>query len=164
MFPFFREYKNKLCAVIDNNKQCLLILATTIINYIPTDRYNNFKIIKGTSTQNIPYDFDSIMHYDAYAFTNNREPTIQPLNSTIPLSRIGQRSTLSDQDIRHIEALYCEGMCGVCVCSVCVCVQCVCSVCVCGVCVQCVCVECVCVWSVCVCVECVCHVCVRVCV
>lgn len=50
------------------------------------------------------------MHYDAYAFTSNAQPTLQPLNATIPLTRIGQRSTLSEQDIRHIEALYCEGV------------------------------------------------------
>ena len=52
------------------------------------------------------------MHYDGYAFTNNGQPTIQPLNTTIPLTRIGQRGSLSEQDAKHIEALYCKGVLG----------------------------------------------------
>ena len=47
-----------------------------------------------------PYDYDSIMHYGATAFSDNGRPTI---SSPRP---IGQRSTLSEGDIRAIEFLY----------------------------------------------------------
>lgn len=63
------------------------------------------------------YDFDSIMHYDAYAFTSNGRPTIEPTDSSISLDRLGQREALSETDKAHIKALYC-GDGTLCKCSV----------------------------------------------
>jgi astacin len=49
------------------------------------------------------YDYDSIMHYHATAFSKNGQPTI----STIPPGRsIGQRNTLSQTDIATVKVLY----------------------------------------------------------
>ena len=70
---------------------------------------DNFRIERNSDTQNIAYDYDSIMHYDAYAFSSNDQPTIQPVDETIPLTRIGQRNALSERDKRHIQQLYCKG-------------------------------------------------------
>ena len=55
------------------------------------------------------YDFDSIMHYDAYAFSSNQRPTIQPMDDKISLDRLGQRQKLSEIDIAHLKELYCKG-------------------------------------------------------
>ena len=73
---------------------------------------NNFRLIDESTgtTNNIPYDFDSIMHYDAYAFSRNNEPTIEPLSDTVSLGRLGQRSQLSQYDLDHVRELYCRGM------------------------------------------------------
>ena len=72
---------------------------------------DNFRLIdESTSTTNdIPYDFDSIMHYDAYAFSLNSQPTIEPLNDDVALDRLGQRTQLSQHDLDHIKELYCQG-------------------------------------------------------
>lgn len=49
------------------------------------------------------YDYDSIMHYPAEAFSRNGQPTITPV---IGQPRIGQRFRLSEGDIRAINTLY----------------------------------------------------------
>lgn len=63
------------------------------------------------TTQGIPYDFKSVMHYGAYAFSIDRSrlPTIEPLDSSIPLSELGQREGFSPSDIVHVNTLYCGG-------------------------------------------------------
>jgi hypothetical protein len=59
------------------------------------------------STQEQSYDYDSIMHYDAFAFSSNRQPTISPLDASVNLERLGQRRRLSGTDKEHIKKLYC---------------------------------------------------------
>ncbi|GIZ52836.1 Dot/Icm T4SS effector Zinc-dependent metalloprotease LegP [Noviherbaspirillum aridicola] len=49
------------------------------------------------------YDYGSIMHYGAYAFSKNNQPTIEPLQSGVT---IGQRNGLSAGDIAAIHAIY----------------------------------------------------------
>ncbi len=62
----------------------------------------NFTIAVGQ--QDIgPYDYESIMHYSAYAFTSNGQPTITTIPPGIP---IGNRSTLSAGDIATIQFMY----------------------------------------------------------
>ena len=63
-----------------------------------------------STTNDVPYDYDSIMHYDAYAFSRNDRPTIEPLDDSISLDRLGQRTQLSELDLDHIKELYCQGM------------------------------------------------------
>ena len=63
------------------------------------------------TTQGVEYDFRSLMHYDAYAFTRNGQPTIEPQDSTVPLDSLGQRDKLSSGDLLHVNTLYCgEGL------------------------------------------------------
>jgi hypothetical protein len=50
-----------------------------------------------------PYDFDSIMHYSAYAFSKNGKPTITRKDGSLNL---GQREGLSANDIQAVEKLY----------------------------------------------------------
>ncbi|CAH1793700.1 unnamed protein product [Owenia fusiformis] len=70
----------------------------------------NFNKFADTSIdhQDMPYDYDSIMHYSAYAFAKDyKYPTIIPL---IGKPFIGQRLHLSDIDINEIRKLYnCQG-------------------------------------------------------
>lgn len=68
----------------------------------------NFQMVDSEeiSTQGLSYDYDSIMHYDAYAFSFNEEPTLRPLDSMVALNRLGQRAGLSESDKEHIRLLY----------------------------------------------------------
>ena len=84
--------------------------------FIPTGVFvlgteSNFDVVSTSfaTTQAIAYDFRSLMHYDAYAFTRNGKPTIVPLDSGISLSSLGQRDDLSDSDLQHVRTLYCGG-------------------------------------------------------
>lgn len=49
------------------------------------------------------YDYQSIMHYTAYAFSKNGERTILPLQENV---EIGQRDHLSNKDIAAVNAMY----------------------------------------------------------
>ena len=63
------------------------------------DTYDLEKITHlGTS-----YDYESIMHYDTYAFSKNGLPTIVP---TKPGVTIGQRRGFSSIDVYKINKLY----------------------------------------------------------
>lgn len=50
-----------------------------------------------------PYDYGSIMHYPADAFSQDGSPTIEPLESG---ATIGQRDRLSEGDILSLQTLY----------------------------------------------------------
>ena len=66
----------------------------------------NFKKnrIQDMTTLGLPYDYDGVMHYGAYAFTKNfRSPTIIKLGKG---GRIGQRRGFSKTDLLQINALY----------------------------------------------------------
>eukprot|EP00731_Ephydatia_muelleri_P024654 Em0016g925a len=80
-------------------------------NIIPGD-LSDFTIVNSayTTVQGLPYDFDSIMHYEATAFSLNAQHTIQPLNLSVSLDRLGQRERLSLLDLQHLAILYCGGM------------------------------------------------------
>ncbi|KAL3091000.1 hypothetical protein niasHT_023600 [Heterodera trifolii] len=51
-----------------------------------------------------PYDYGSIMHYGAYAFSSNGKRTIVPRRNGA--NRMGQRVTFSEIDLRKINKLY----------------------------------------------------------
>ena len=79
----------------------------------PTDYHNNFNLYSQSQAdvQGIPYDFDSLMHYGPYSFAINRNvPVIEPRDSSISLSRLGQRDKLSPYDIMQVNIRYCPGM------------------------------------------------------
>lgn len=52
------------------------------------------------------YDYESIMHYHAYAFSSTGNKTITVVDSAPEGTRIGQRNALSDGDIVGINNLY----------------------------------------------------------
>lgn len=65
-------------------------------------RYNfNQHINDGEDFGN--YDYQSIMHYTAYAFSKNGRPTIIPIEKGVI---IGQRKQLSAKDIAAVNAMY----------------------------------------------------------
>ncbi|KAI6652843.1 Zinc metalloproteinase nas-14-like [Oopsacas minuta] len=75
-------------------------------NIIP-DMEINFERVPSdvATTQGLPYDFGSIMHYRDTAYTSNGQRTIttlDPANQNL----IGQRDTLSDTDMEHVNILY----------------------------------------------------------
>lgn len=72
---------------------------------IREDQRHNFDKIGLNGQLQGPYDYDSIMHYSARAFSVNGEPTIRPKNG-VPLERIGQRQGLSQGDITAIQTYY----------------------------------------------------------
>lgn len=51
----------------------------------------------------LPYDYDSVMHYNTKDFSKNGEPTILP---NVPGTVIGQRKYLSPIDILEIQRFY----------------------------------------------------------
>jgi astacin len=64
----------------------------------------NFAIPDASISKDIiAYDYDSIMHYGAYAFAKGSLPTIVPNESGVT---IGQRSGLSKDDIAAIALMY----------------------------------------------------------
>ena len=57
-------------------------------------------------TQGIPYDYRSVMHYGSHAFSRNGQPTIRPIRSDVNIRDLGQRRGFSENDVRHVNALY----------------------------------------------------------
>lgn len=64
--------------------------------------YNFSKDGGSSSTE---YDYYSVMHYDAWAFTSNGGQTIIPLDSSVDLRRMG-RSSISDTDYQDMINAY----------------------------------------------------------
>ncbi|XOZ34536.1 M12 family metallopeptidase [Halomonadaceae bacterium KBTZ08] len=73
-------------------------------NNIKDGRESQFRI---QNEQNIgPYDYSSIMHYGAWAFSRNGEPTIRPNRDGVSLGDLGQREGLSDLDVAALNEIY----------------------------------------------------------
>ena len=63
------------------------------------DKYDNTVV----NTQNTPYDYASVMHYEPSAFSINGLPTIEPLQSGVI---IGQRYNMSLIEIQEVRIFY----------------------------------------------------------
>ncbi|MGK0617415.1 M12 family metallopeptidase [Meiothermus cerbereus] len=53
-----------------------------------------------------PYDFESIMHYDCFAFSRNGMPTLQILTPGITCANVGDNVVLSEGDILSAYRMY----------------------------------------------------------
>lgn len=79
---------------------------------IDTKDFNNFSKMteEEIDVQALPYDYDSVMHYAANAFSRNGKPTIEVVRSKVFKDEgsptIGQRDHLSKGDITVINKLY----------------------------------------------------------
>ncbi|XP_067672557.1 meprin A subunit beta-like [Haliotis asinina] len=79
---------------------------TIVWDNIESGREHNFRIHSASEmdTFGVPYDYYSIMHYNAYEFSkDDNKPTIIPKQSGV---FIGQRIRLSTYDIKKIQILY----------------------------------------------------------
>lgn len=78
---------------------------TIMWNNIQSGTENNFdKYNTNVVTDfNVKYDYSSVMHYGAYGFSINGEPTIVPHD---PTANIGQRDGLSRKDIEKLNRMY----------------------------------------------------------
>ena len=75
--------------------------------FLHSGRQNNFnkKTIQQVTGLGLPYDYDGVMHYGAYAFAIDRsKPTIVKLKNTG--GHIGQRKGFSSTDLKQINILY----------------------------------------------------------
>ncbi|KAK5608365.1 hypothetical protein CRENBAI_026886 [Crenichthys baileyi] len=71
-------------------------------NIIEGMEYNFYKI--DTLNQGTPYDYNSVMQYERYAFSKNNLPTMEPIpNSNVSF---GQATQMSQNDIARLNRLY----------------------------------------------------------
>ena len=103
-------FSDTFCYPVMNKKGIKISVFTFLFSSVSSGREHNFRVASSRffTTQGVPYDIASIMHYDAYAFSRNGWPTIVPVNSRISLRSLGQRNGFSQKDIQHINALYCK--------------------------------------------------------
>ena len=84
---------------------CNCIAVVTLVGF-----GDKFWIQSRSSSQGVPYDFSSIMHFRHNAFSFDRdESTVVPCNRAIPKSILGSSATATDLDYLHINLLYCGG-------------------------------------------------------
>lgn len=85
-----------------------------VIDYdnIPRKYWSQFMAMSdsSTTTYNVPYDFESVMHYPKNAFAKDpRKPTIRALVDGEPVEReMGQVRAPSEGDLIKIRKMYCE--------------------------------------------------------
>jgi len=72
-------------------------------NIDPQDKAHNFNKCTGCTTQNEPYDFDSVMHYQRTAFGKGK---VTLAKKGCPSCQLGQRNGFSALDIKGLNDLY----------------------------------------------------------
>jgi hypothetical protein len=72
-------------------------------NIISGMEYNFDKYTTNVDNFDLPYDYDSIMHYGAFFFSKNKLPTLIPKNKN---ATIGNREKMSDYDIQGVRLHY----------------------------------------------------------
>ena len=83
------------------------------INYSETalnvtlDRQEMFDRSSSGTSQQLPYDYESITHISAYAYSKNGKPTTQPIYA--PDVELGTSILPTSLDYLHIKLLYCNG-------------------------------------------------------
>lgn len=81
-------------------------LRINVANIISGMEYNFDKLPANRADAFGAYDFNSLMHYDAYAFSSNRQPTMVPISSSVALNSFGRATNLSTGDIAAINHYY----------------------------------------------------------
>jgi meprin B len=77
--------------------------ATDGVHLLGREHNFNKYTLQTTDTLELPYDYNSVMHYSKTAFSINGLPTIITKD---PNAFIGQRNTLSANDIEEIRRYY----------------------------------------------------------
>uniref|UniRef100_A0AAZ3RNH6 Metalloendopeptidase n=1 Tax=Oncorhynchus tshawytscha TaxID=74940 RepID=A0AAZ3RNH6_ONCTS len=77
---------------------------TVLWENIWKDRVRNFEKFK-TNSLGVPYDYDSIMHFGMYSYSEDGDPTIKPKRKNHN-THLGQRTGLSQLDKMKINKLY----------------------------------------------------------
>ncbi|KAH8388631.1 hypothetical protein KR093_011566 [Drosophila rubida] len=72
---------------------------------IQSSAMNNFEKAASTEAFGVPYDYGSVMHYSANAFSTNGQPTIVAMQAN-GASKMGQRNGFSDFDVEKLNAMY----------------------------------------------------------
>ncbi|MDY7225329.1 M12 family metallopeptidase [Hyalangium rubrum] len=67
---------------------------------------SQFDVCQDCTTQNIPYEYSSIMHYGAQAFTNNGRDTMVPKQRGAQLAEPYDKPGLTTLDVKKIHKLY----------------------------------------------------------
>ncbi|CAH3109770.1 unnamed protein product [Pocillopora meandrina] len=74
-------------------------------NIVEGEAHNFNKYDRGKiDTLQVPYDYDSIMHYGTNGFSKNGKPTLRSIRD--PSRSLGQRNGFTALDIQEINALY----------------------------------------------------------
>ena len=69
-----------------------------------------FQIESRSTSQGLPYDYGSIMHFRHNAFSRDQiESTVVPHSRTISKTILGSSATATDLDFLHLNLLYCGG-------------------------------------------------------
>lgn len=81
-----------------------LYISVNLNNADPSIHYA-FEIFS-TMNNSTPYDFYSIMHYSQYAFSNNKQPTMNTLPKYSAFQNVMGIHKISEQDRKSIAAMY----------------------------------------------------------
>ena len=82
----------------------VLLLIVSYIIILNLGEEHNFRKMK-SNFWDLKYDYGSVMHYKATAFSKNGKPTITTLKKGVT---IGQRNGLSETDWTHVKKKYCQ--------------------------------------------------------
>ena len=70
----------------------------------------SFHVQEKSTSQGLPYDFESVMHFRQNALsTRPKKNTIIPKSTEIPSSRLGTSINGTILDFLHVNLLYCGG-------------------------------------------------------
>ena len=80
-----------------------------------TDSHFNFRIKYDGISQNLPYDYASVMHYRHSSHSKTGRPVIIPRRRSIPITYLSSSPVPTDLDYLHINLLYCGGTATICI-------------------------------------------------
>lgn len=76
---------------------------------IDPDNWHNFQIMERSQFRNVTeFDYNSIMMYGEYSFSDNGKPTMVPRNPRVLITGPKDKKALSHLDIYALQQLYCH--------------------------------------------------------